>query len=98
MTSLSVVIPIKDERDNLGPLRDQNCCHALEPLRTGQAAPALADYELLFIDDGSNDGSFAVREELAASDPRRQGGARCAVTSARRRRCRPASIRPPATC
>ena len=64
-----MVIPIKDERDNLRPLHDR-LCQALEPLRTGQAAPALADYELLFIDDGSNDGSFAVLEELAASDPR----------------------------
>ena len=64
-----MVIPIKDERDNLRPLHDR-LRQALEPLRTGQAAPALADYELLFIDDGSNDGSFAVLEELAASDPR----------------------------
>ena len=64
-----MVIPIKDERDNLRPLHDR-LRRALEPLRTGQAAPALADYELLFIDDGSIDGSFAVLEELAASDPR----------------------------
>ena len=64
-----MVIPIKDERDNLRPLHDR-LRKALEPLRTGQAAPALADYELLFIDDGSNDGSFAVLEELAATDPR----------------------------
>ena len=69
MTTLLVVIPIKDERDNLRPLHDR-LRQALEPLRTGQASPALADYELLFIDDGSNDGSFAVLEELAASDPR----------------------------
>ncbi len=69
MTTLSVVIPIKDERDNLRPLHDR-LRPALEPLRTGQAAPALDDYEILFIDDGSIDGSFAVLEELAASDPR----------------------------
>ena len=64
-----MVIPIKDERDNLRPLHDR-LRQALEPLRTGQAAPPLTDYELLFIDDGSNDGSFAVLEELAAADPR----------------------------
>jgi glycosyltransferase involved in cell wall biosynthesis len=68
MTTLSVVIPIKDERDNLRPLHERLRA-ALEPLRTG-AAPSLADYEILFIDDGSNDGSFAVLEGLAAADPR----------------------------
>ncbi len=66
---MSVVIPIKDERDNLRPLHDRLRA-ALEPLRTGRAAPALDDYEILFIDDGSIDGSFAVLEDLAAADPR----------------------------
>jgi len=42
----------------------------LEPLRAPGAAPALTDYEMLFIDDGSNDGSFQILEELAAADPR----------------------------
>lgn len=68
MTMLSVVVPIKDERDNLRPLCDQ--LHAaLDPLCTGPR-PRLSDYELLFIDDGSNDGSFHVLEQLAARDPR----------------------------
>src|SRR5262245_41983290 len=58
---LSVVIPVKDERDNLGPLRER-LRQALEPL-------GLA-YELVFVDDGSIDGSFAVLEGLAAQDPR----------------------------
>ena len=52
MTTLSVVIPIKDERNNLRPLHDRLRA-ALEPLRIGQTAPALDDYEILFIDDGS---------------------------------------------
>jgi glycosyltransferase involved in cell wall biosynthesis len=69
MTTLSVVIPIKDERDNLRPLHDR-LRQALEPLCAPGAAPALTDYEMLFIDDGSNDGSFPVLEELAAADPR----------------------------
>ena len=64
-----MVIPIKDERDNLRPLHDR-LRRALEPLRTGAAQPALRDYEILFVDDGSTDGSFAVLEELAAADPR----------------------------
>jgi glycosyltransferase involved in cell wall biosynthesis len=68
MTTLSVVIPIKDERDNLRPLHER-LRRALDPL-LGTAAPPLRDYEVLFVDDGSTDGSFAVLEELAAADPR----------------------------
>jgi glycosyltransferase involved in cell wall biosynthesis len=57
---LSVIIPIKDERDNLRPLHSR-LHQALEPL--GQS------YEIILVDDGSNDGSFAVLGELAAADP-----------------------------
>jgi glycosyltransferase involved in cell wall biosynthesis len=60
MIRLSVVIPIKDERDNLKPLHDA-LRRALLPL-------GLA-YEVVLVDDGSTDGSFAVLEELAALDP-----------------------------
>lgn len=58
---LSVVVPIKDERDNLKPLHERVVA-ALDPL-------GLA-YEIVIVDDGSSDGSFAVLEELAAADPR----------------------------
>jgi glycosyltransferase involved in cell wall biosynthesis len=58
---LSVVIPIKDERDNLRPLHER-LTRALAPL-------GLA-YEVVFVDDGSGDGSFAVLEGLAAADAR----------------------------
>src|SRR5579862_9150626 len=68
MTSLSVVVPIKDERDNLRPLHER-LRHALDPLAAGPA-PRLSLYEILFVDDGSSDGSFPVLEALAASDPR----------------------------
>ena len=57
---MSVVIPIKDERDNLRPLHE----------RLAQALGALGrSYEVIFVDDGSTDGSFAVLEGLAAADP-----------------------------
>ena len=57
---LSVVIPIKDEQDNIAPLLD-GIRTALDPLRL--------DYEVIFVDDGSSDASFALLEELAADDP-----------------------------
>jgi glycosyltransferase involved in cell wall biosynthesis len=68
MRTLSVVIPIKDERDNLRPLHER-LRRALGPLCEG-LAPTLRDYEVLFVDDGSVDGSAGVLEQLAAEDPR----------------------------
>jgi glycosyltransferase involved in cell wall biosynthesis len=68
MNTLSVVIPIKDERDNLRPLHERLSA-SLEPLCSG-AYPQISDYETIFIDDGSIDGSFAVLQELAAADRR----------------------------
>jgi glycosyltransferase involved in cell wall biosynthesis len=59
--NLSVVIPIKDERDNLKPLHERVRA-ALDP--TGLS------YEVLLVDDGSTDGSFRVLQELAAGDAR----------------------------
>jgi glycosyltransferase involved in cell wall biosynthesis len=56
---LSVIIPIKDERDNLRPLHER-LRQALQPLGLS--------YEIVFVDDGSADGSFAVLEELAGMD------------------------------
>lgn len=63
------MIPIKDEKDNLGPLHERLVA-ALNPLLSPTAVTPLADYELLFIDDGSTDGSHAVLEELARKDAR----------------------------
>jgi glycosyltransferase involved in cell wall biosynthesis len=58
---LSVVIPIKDECENLRPLHEALCA-ALDPL--GQ------DYEIIFVDDGSTDGSFIELSRLARRDAR----------------------------
>jgi glycosyltransferase involved in cell wall biosynthesis len=58
---LSVIIPIKDEQDNLGPLHE----------RLRQALdPAGLDYEVVIVDDGSSDGSYPVLNQIAAADPR----------------------------
>ncbi len=57
---LSVIVPIKDEKDNLRPLHERLCA-AVRPL-------GLA-HEFVFVDDGSTDGSVDVLEELAAGDP-----------------------------
>jgi glycosyltransferase involved in cell wall biosynthesis len=58
---LSVVIPIKDEQDNLTRLHER-LTEALRPL------PLI--YEIILVDDGSIDGSFSLLERLAASDRR----------------------------
>jgi glycosyltransferase involved in cell wall biosynthesis len=57
---LSVVIPIKDERENLRPLHEQ---------LVAVLGPRGWRYELIFVDDGSTDGSAEQLRELAASDP-----------------------------
>ncbi len=56
---LSVVIPIKDEEENLRRLHER--LHAA-------LAPLGIPYEVIIVDDGSSDGSFAVLQELAADD------------------------------
>ncbi|HUY18409.1 MAG TPA: glycosyltransferase family 2 protein [Candidatus Binataceae bacterium] len=56
---LSVVIPLYNERDNLGPLH-RELAATLDAL--GRS------YELLFIDDGSSDGSIEELRRLKAAD------------------------------
>jgi glycosyltransferase involved in cell wall biosynthesis len=62
---LSIVIPIKDEKDNIRRLHEAITA-ALEPA-TPQAARS---YEIVFVDDGSTDGSHHELEAIAALDPR----------------------------
>lgn len=61
---ISVVIPLYNEQESLRPLFAQ----------ISAAAAALAvEIEVLFVDDGSTDGSWAVVKELSASDQRVRG-------------------------
>lgn len=59
--AISVVVPVFNERDNLAPL--------LQEIRAA-LAPEGRPYEILFIDDGSTDGSAGVLETLRRSDSR----------------------------
>ena len=56
---LSVVVPLLDEQDNLRPLYDQ----------IKQALDGRYPYEIIFIDDGSTDGSYAILKEFHDADP-----------------------------
>lgn len=61
---ISVVIPVLDEAQSLPQLH----------LELSQVAAQNAyDIEMIFIDDGSRDRSWAVVEELASNDPRVRG-------------------------
>jgi len=60
MNLLSVVIPLKDERDNVRPL--------VERLRSSLGSERA--WEVVFVDDGSKDDTFAVLDDLARTDPR----------------------------
>jgi glycosyltransferase involved in cell wall biosynthesis len=60
----SVVIPIKDELDNLRPLTER-----LVKVLDGLEHTATAPYEIVYVDDGSTDGSSALLDELVKTYP-----------------------------
>lgn len=57
---ISVVIPIKDERDNLISLTDQ----LMKVLQTREESKT-APFEIILVDDGSHDGSSELMDRLA---------------------------------
>ena len=57
---VSVVIPLLDEQDNIKPLYEQ----------ITQTLSDKYNYEIIFVDDGSSDNSFAVLAELQKADAR----------------------------
>lgn len=59
--NLSVIIPVYNSESSLRPLHD----------RLSASLPSIADeYEIVFVNDGSRDGSWQILEELAHSDHR----------------------------
>lgn len=56
---LTIVVPVYNEVENVRPLLDEI---------TQALAPQNPDYEVLFVDDGSSDGSFEMLQQLAEED------------------------------
>ena len=57
-TEVSVVVPMLNEQDNIGPLYEQ----------VTQSLTGKYDYEIIFVDDGSSDNSFEILTALQADD------------------------------
>ena len=60
----SVVVPIKDERENLVPMLD-----GLLKVMRSHASSQTRPFEIIFIDDGSTDGSSEVLDQFANQHP-----------------------------
>jgi len=59
---LSVVIPLYNEEDSVRPLTER--------LFASLSRLPGVEWEVIIVDDGSRDGSFAILEEIARSEPR----------------------------
>ncbi|MDY3558239.1 glycosyltransferase family 2 protein [Gemmata sp. JC673] len=62
MGLLSVVVPVKDERDNVRPMFDR--------VRAALDGAGAGPWELVFVDDGSADGTFEQLEAVSRGDAR----------------------------
>ena len=62
---LSIIIPVKDEEEAI-PL----CVERVRKVLDGLTDPAAHSWEMLFIDDGSTDGTMAALRAAAAADRR----------------------------
>lgn len=60
--NVSVVIPVYNERDSLRPLRD-----ALR--KVSEDLPEVGPLQIIFVDDGSKDGSWQIIADMAKDDP-----------------------------
>ena len=60
MAKLSIIIPVYYNEKNLQPL--------YEDIREKIIEPGLFDYEIIMVDDGSGDNSWAEMEKIAAMD------------------------------
>jgi glycosyltransferase involved in cell wall biosynthesis len=58
---LSIVVPLYNEEDSLRPLY---------AAITNAVAPLGISFEIVFVDDGSSDGTVRVADEIARADPR----------------------------
>lgn len=61
----SVIIPIKDERENLVPLIE-GLLKVMDSHESSRSRP----FEIIFVDDGSTDGGSEIMDRLAAQDQR----------------------------
>ena len=58
---LSIIVPLYNEKENV-----ERMYNAIEKAVT----PLGLEYEILFVDDGSSDETFALASEIAAEDQR----------------------------
>lgn len=61
---LSVIIPIHNERENVGLLHRE-----LTTVMRGMQRGQINDYEIIFVDDGSTDGSLGMLRRFSEEDP-----------------------------